>query len=148
MRKPHSPGQLVRAALLVATQERGTLAREEAASFNATVVNRLKAEQDTSWLARLEVMFADMRLGYAGVGAAVATMICVVIMPGMMRFATIERPDSLAAIVTFLATPGSNENPVPMMHGSCSRARSTGRLRRAKTTRAPRWTPSSRWPRS
>jgi len=106
--------QLVRGALLVATQERGTLPREEAASFTATIVNRLKAEQDTSWLARLEVMFADMRLGYAGVGAAVATMICVVIMLGMMRFATIERPDSLAAIVTFLATPGSNENPVPI----------------------------------
>ncbi|PYR31276.1 MAG: hypothetical protein DMF92_05950 [Acidobacteria bacterium] len=106
--------QLVRAAMLAATQGRRTLSGEDAASFSASVVNRLKAERDTSWLARLEVMFEDMRLGYAGLGAAVATMVCVVIMSSMMRFATIERPDSLAAIVTFLATPGSNQNPVPI----------------------------------
>jgi len=32
-------------------------------------------------------------------------------MLGMMRFATIERSDSLAGILNFLATQGSNENP-------------------------------------
>jgi hypothetical protein len=106
--------QVVRAALLAATQGRRTLTGEDAASFNASVVNRVKAERDTSWFAHLQVMFEDMRLGYAGVGAAVATMVCVVIMLSMMRFATIERPDSLAAMVTFLATPGSNQNPVPI----------------------------------
>jgi hypothetical protein len=106
--------QMVRAALVVATQGRGTLASEDAASFNATVVSRLKAERDASWFARLDVMFEDMHLVYAGVGAAVATVVCVIIMLSMMRFATSERPDSLAAIVTFLATPGSNQNPVPI----------------------------------
>ena len=106
--------QAVRAALLVATQGRRPLTGEDAASFNASVVNRVKAERDTSWFAHLQVMFEDMRLGYAGAGAAVATMVCVVIMLSMMRFATIERPDSLAAMVTFLATPGSNQNPVPI----------------------------------
>ena len=106
--------QVVREALLVATQGRRTLTGEDAASFHASVVNRVKAERDTSWFAHLQVMFEDMRLGYAGVGAAVATMVCVVIMLSMMRFATIERPDSLAAMITFLATPGSNQNPVPI----------------------------------
>jgi len=38
--------------------------------------------------------------------------VCVIIMLGMMRFATKERPDSLAAMVNFLATPGSNAHPV------------------------------------
>jgi hypothetical protein len=42
---------------------------------------------------------------YAGLGAAAATVACVVIMLGMMRFATSERPDSLAAIVTLVAKP-------------------------------------------
>ena len=107
--------QLVRAALRATGAGRVALSqRRDAASFNATVVNRLKAERDASWFACLEVMFDDMHLVYAGVGAAVATMVCVIIMLGMMRFATSERPDSLAAIVTFLATPGSNQNPVPI----------------------------------
>ena len=48
---------------------------------------------------------------YAGVGAAAATIACLVLMLGMMRFATIERSDSLAGILNFLATQGSNENP-------------------------------------
>jgi hypothetical protein len=50
-------------------------------------------------------MFDDIRLVYAGLGAAAATVACVVIMLGMMRFATNERPDSLAAIVTLVAKP-------------------------------------------
>jgi hypothetical protein len=49
-------------------------------------------------------MFDDMHLVYAGVGAAAATAVCVVIMFTMMRFATNERPDSLAAMVRILAS--------------------------------------------
>jgi len=84
---------------------RRALSNEDAAVFNATVVNRLKAEDDASLLARMRDMFADIRLVYAGLGAAAATVVCVVIMLGMMRYATSERPDSLAAIVTLVATP-------------------------------------------
>jgi hypothetical protein len=53
-----------------------------------------------------------MHLVYAGLGAAAATVMCVLSMVGMMRFASKERPDSLAAIVSILANPGSNANPV------------------------------------
>lgn len=106
--------QLVRAALRAAALGREILARDDAAAFNAAVVNRLKAEQDASLFARLHVMFEDLHLVYAGVGAAAATIACVMVMLGMMRFAGNERPDSLAALVTFLATPGSNQNPVPI----------------------------------
>jgi hypothetical protein len=81
-------------------------------SFAPSVVNRLKAEQDQAFVARVREMFADMHLVYAGVGATVATVACVVIMLGLMRFATVERPDSLAAILNLLASPGSNEYPV------------------------------------
>jgi hypothetical protein len=89
-----------------------TLSREEAAGFNAAIVNRVKAEYDQSFLVRLREMFDDMHLVYAGLGATLATAVCVIIMLGMMRFATKERPDSLAAIVNLLASPGSNANPV------------------------------------
>ena len=73
-----------------------TLSHEDAAVFTGTVVNRLKAEDAASLLARVRVMFADMRLGYAGLGATAATMVCVVIMLSMMRFRA-ERAARLAA---------------------------------------------------
>jgi len=65
-------------------------------------------------VARVRRMFDDLHLVYAALGAAGATAVCVVIMLGMMRFATSERPDSLAAIVNVMASPGSNDNPVPL----------------------------------
>jgi hypothetical protein len=82
-----------------------TLSREDAAAFTATVVNRLKAEDDASLFARMRVMFEDMRLGYAGLGATAATIVCVVIMLTMMHFAPAERPDSLRAMMTVIAAP-------------------------------------------
>jgi hypothetical protein len=97
--------QSVASAIAGALPGHLTLSREEGAAFSAAVVNRLKAEDDASILARVRYMFEDIRLVYAGVGAAVATVACVVVMLGMMRFATNERPDSLAAIVTLVATP-------------------------------------------
>jgi anti-sigma factor ChrR (cupin superfamily) len=95
----------VRSSLHALAPGRAPLSREEAAVFTATVVNRMKAEADASLFSRIRGMFDDRRLGYAGLGAAAATAVCVVIMLGMMRFATAERSDSLAAIATMLATP-------------------------------------------
>ena len=104
--------QLVRAALRAGARSRARRTLDDAAGFNAAVVNRLKAEQDASLFARLQAMFEDLHLVYAGVGAAAATLVCLIIILGMVRFAADARPDSLAAIVAFLATPGSNQNPV------------------------------------
>jgi hypothetical protein len=104
--------QLLSAALHEIAPGRQALSREEAAGFTAAVVSRMDAERDQSLIARVRDMFDDMHLVYAGLGATAATLVCVVIMLGMMRFATRERPDSLAAIVNILANPGSNLNPV------------------------------------
>ncbi|HEY2907053.1 MAG TPA: zf-HC2 domain-containing protein [Vicinamibacterales bacterium] len=104
--------RLVSAGLRAIAPGRQSLSREEAAGFTAAVVNRMDAERDQSFLVRVRDMFDDMHLVYAGLGATAATVVCVVIMLGMMRFATRERPDSLAAIVNILANPGSNLNPV------------------------------------
>jgi hypothetical protein len=89
---------------------RDMLSNEEAAVFNATVVSRLRAEDNASLVARVRDMFDDIRLVYAGLGAAVATVVCVTIMLGMMRFATNERPDSLAGIVTLVGNPSECES--------------------------------------
>jgi putative zinc finger protein len=110
---------------------RAVLSNEEAAVFSAAVVNRLKAEQQVSMAARVRDMFADIRLVYAGCGAAMATVVFVMIMLGMMRFATSERPDSLAAIVNLVATPLECEPGAEAIDASGCRARWEARFQRA-----------------
>ena len=123
---------LVGAALRAMAPGRSTLNRDEAAGFHASVVNRVKAERDASFVARVRGMFDDMHLVYAGLGSAAATMMCVIIMLGMMRFASSERPDSLAAMVACLATPGSSANAVAI--DAASHARWTARFSAANET--------------
>jgi len=95
----------VAAALHAVLPGRLTLSQEDAAVFTGTVVNRFKAEDAASLFARVRVMFSDMRLGYAGLGATAATIVCVVIMLTMMHFAPKERPDSLRAMMSVISTP-------------------------------------------
>lgn len=92
-------------ALQNALLGRLTLSHDDAAVFTGTVVNRLKAEDAASLLSRVEVMFEDMRLGYAGLGAMAATIVCVVIALGAIAFAPPERPDSLRAMMTVISQP-------------------------------------------
>src|SRR5262249_907877 len=116
-------------ALRAAAASRAALTLDESASFRMGVVNRLKAERDASFLARVRGMFEDMHFVYAGFGAAAAALVCAVIMVAMMRFPTTERPDSLAAIVAFLATPGSSANGTAV--DAASHARWTARFQAA-----------------
>jgi len=115
----------------VATARRG-LSNEQAAAFQSAVVSRAKAERDASFVARVRGMFEDLHLVYAGCGAAVATAVCLVVMVSMMRFATSERPDSLAAMVAFLATPGSSADAIVI--DAASHARWTARFQAANET--------------
>ncbi len=110
---------------------RPVLAFVEAEVFTESVVSRLKAEDDASFLSRVREMFDDMHLVYAGLGAAAATAICIVIMLGMMRFATTDRPDSLAAVMTVLATPLECESGNDITDASGCRARWAERFARA-----------------
>lgn len=124
----------VRQTLHALTSGRLMLSHEEAAAFNAGVVNRLAAEEATSLSARVRDLFDDMHVVYAGLGAVVATMVCVVIMLAMMRFATNERSDSLAAIVRVLATRLDCESGNDLADGSGCRARWAERFQRANET--------------
>ena len=76
---------------------RAALSQVDLAVFTETVVSRVQAEEDASLFARVREAFDDMHLIYAGLGAAAATALCVIIMLGMMRFATTDRPDDAAA---------------------------------------------------
>jgi len=90
---------------------RAPLPCDEAAAFTSTIANRVKVEHDASFGAWMHDVLEDVRMVYAGVGASLATTFCLVLILSMMRFATIERADSLAGILNFLATQGTNENP-------------------------------------
>jgi anti-sigma factor RsiW len=119
-----------------------SLSHEEATALSAAVVNRRAAEQNASLFARTARMFDDMHLVYAGVGAAVGTAVCVVIMLSMLRFASSGRPDatlaadgrsdSLAAMLDVLATPGSSADA--MATDEASHARWAARLQAANET--------------
>lgn len=108
-----------------------TASLDESAAFQRAVLNRVRAEREASFVARVRDMFDDMHLVYAGLGAAAATMVCVIIMLSMMRFATAERPDSLAAILSVLSTPVECESGADFMDDFGCRARFAGRFQRA-----------------
>jgi Putative zinc-finger len=82
------------------------LSRDEVSGLHASIINRVKAEDDASWVAHVREMFEDMHLVYAGVGATAATVAVLVIMLTVMQFAARKQP------VNFLAKPGSNEKPL------------------------------------
>jgi len=95
---------------------------DESGSFQRAVLNRVKAEREASFVARVRGMFDDMHLVYSGLGAAAATIVCVVIMLSMMRFASDERPDSLAAIMSVLSTSLGCDSVTDLIDGGgCSR---------------------------
>jgi hypothetical protein len=84
----------------------------EAERLPGAVVERLRAEQQLSWSAELRSLFQDMHLVWAALGATAATLVCLVGSISVLHAANQERPDSLAGLISFLANPGSNENPV------------------------------------
>jgi hypothetical protein len=124
--------RLVGATLRRVAMERGWLSRDESAALTATIINRRKAEQDTSLPARVRRMFDDMRVVYSALGASVATVVCVAVLLGMMQFATDGRPDSLAALVDLVAMPGPNVNTAVV--DPASQARWTARFQAASAS--------------
>jgi hypothetical protein len=113
---------------------RPVFTHEEAAAFNANVVNRLKAEDDAAFVTTVREMFDDMHFVYAGLGAAAAALVCMVIVLGMMRFAADERPDSLAAIVNVLATPLECDSVTDLGETLACRERWAERFQRANAS--------------
>jgi hypothetical protein len=131
--------QFVAAALKTGARGRDLLSQEEATAFAAAVVSRRLAEDGASFLTSFREMFDDMHLVYAGLGAAVATALCVIIMLGMMRFAPVGHRNaspaaSLAALMTLVATPETSANAIAI--DPASHARGTARFQAANETAA------------
>ncbi len=79
------------------------------------VISRMRAEQYESFPATVSRMFDDMHLVWVGLAATAGTLICAAIVLGMMRFASPERDDSLAAMIAVVSAPsGSDLNPASL----------------------------------
>ncbi len=94
-------GDLLRAS----AHGRVPLSCDEAANFASTVVNRAHVEDAASTLTWVRELFDDRRIPYSALGATVATLACLVVMLGMMRFGAGDRTDSLAGMMNLLAEP-------------------------------------------
>jgi hypothetical protein len=76
------------------------------------VISRMRAEEHESWAARATRAFDDLHLVWIAMASTAATFLCAASVLSMLHFASPERTDSLAAIITVLAAPsGSDLNP-------------------------------------
>jgi hypothetical protein len=76
------------------------------------IVARVRAEQHDSIGSRVSRMFEDLNLVWAGLAATTAAATCAAVVAAVLAFAPPERADSLAGILSAMASPGSDRNPV------------------------------------
>lgn len=84
----------------------------EPSNFATHVLERLRVEESFSIRAQLVDWFQDMHLVWAGIGASVATLICIIGSASVLHAANQEHPNSMARAISVLASPGSNANPL------------------------------------
>lgn len=85
---------------------------DEPLRISSRVLERLRVEEQFSMRSQVMALFQDMHLVWAGLGATVATMICVIGSASVLHAANQQQPGSFANVISILASPGSNENPM------------------------------------
>lgn len=101
-------------ALMRESASRRALSNDAAAGMRSGVLARRKAEDDLSWTTQFGELFQDMHLVWAGLSATAATAICAVLLLGMAYLTPAERADSLSGLISAMAQPGSDRNPVAL----------------------------------
>jgi hypothetical protein len=89
---------------------------DEPVRMTARVIERLRVEEQFSLKAQVMGLFQDMHLVWAGLGASMATMICVIGSASVLHAANQQQPGSFANVISILANPGSNENPMRLSY--------------------------------
>jgi hypothetical protein len=85
---------------------------DEPMRMTARVIERLRVEEQFSLKSQITGLFQDMHLVWAGLGATMATLICVIGSASVLHAAGQQQPGSFANVLSILANPGSNENPI------------------------------------
>jgi hypothetical protein len=87
--------------------------------LQASVLIRVRAEEELSFGARFRDMFTDMRLLWPALGATAAVTVGLALALSVLHSTTLERPESLAMMIDSLADPGGERNP--LMPGNSAR---------------------------
>ena len=82
------------------------------ASMRSEVVARVDAEHDQSFAVRWRERVTDVRYVWPAAGATIALLLCVYAATSVSRIARAVSPNSMAALIAVLASPGSDENPL------------------------------------
>ena len=80
-------------------------------SWSGGVLEQVKVERQLSWHTWILGVFDDMHLVWPALGATAAVLVCLLASAEVMQATNEQRPDSLAGIIGYLASPGSNVNP-------------------------------------
>ena len=94
------------------------------------LLEQARVERQLSWHTWLLAVFDDMHFVWPAMGATAAVLVCLLASAQVMQATNEQRPDSLAGVIEYLASPGSNGNP----------ARIDG------FTKVPRLFESANWP--
>jgi hypothetical protein len=81
-------------------------------AFSATIASRVAAEREASLPVRVGRMFEDMHLVWAGLSATAATVTCAALLFVIWFLSPPERSDSLAGMLSAMASPGTDRNAV------------------------------------
>lgn len=103
---------IIGSALRVSTRWHEGVAADEDGRLRRAIVNRAMAERGRSAVVLLKQLFQDWRPVYVGAGAFVTAVVCTLLAVAIVQLTTPENPESLAAMIDRLASPGSNGNPL------------------------------------
>jgi hypothetical protein len=81
-------------------------------AIHEAVLMRVRAEREQSFGVRLREMLSDMRFLWPALGATAAVAICVSVAASVLHASAAQQPESLAALISTLANPGSEQNPL------------------------------------
>ena len=76
------------------------------------VLARVDAEHSQSLAVRCRELVTDVRYVWPAVGATIALILCVYAATSLSRIARAGSPNSMAALIDVLASPGSDANPL------------------------------------
>jgi hypothetical protein len=77
--------------------------------LTAAVLERIHVEEQFSLGTRMRGLFEDMHFVWAGLGASVAMLFCIFASAGVLQAASQEKPDSLAGIISTIASADTND---------------------------------------
>ena len=108
-------GSVVRCRAAVAATDHADAGRLTA--VHDDVVMRVRTERDLSLSVRWRELFADMRYFWPALGATAAVLVCMCASTFVNQIVRTERPNSLAALISIMASPGSDQNPLHLESG-------------------------------